>query len=112
MPATIASSARPAAAFEMSACLAMWSINSVLFTYAPPYLTIASLRVARRTAYCICSRVLLFAARAENVVEDLNDYSTATVYECQGEAKELTGSERISCRRAAKRAGFPDFVNV
>jgi hypothetical protein len=55
---------------------------------------------------------LLFAARAENVVEDLNDYSTATVYECQGEAKELTGSERISCRRAAKRAGFPDFVNV
>jgi hypothetical protein len=55
---------------------------------------------------------LLFAARAENVVEDLNDYSTATVYECQGEAKELIGRERISCRRAAKRAGFPDFVNV
>jgi hypothetical protein len=48
----------------------------------------------------------------ENVVEDLNGYSTAAVYECQEEAKELIESERISCRRAAKRAGFPDFVNV
>jgi hypothetical protein len=48
----------------------------------------------------------------ENVVEDVNDYSTATVYECQEEARELIGSKRISCRRAAKRAGFPDFVNA
>jgi len=36
MPATIASRARPAAALEMSACLAMWSINSVLFTLCTP----------------------------------------------------------------------------
>ncbi len=32
IPAMIASRARPDAALEMSACLAMWSINSVLFT--------------------------------------------------------------------------------
>jgi hypothetical protein len=36
IPATMASRARPAAAFEISACLAMWSISSVLFTYSPP----------------------------------------------------------------------------
>jgi hypothetical protein len=48
----------------------------------------------------------------ENVFEELSGYSTATVYECQEEAKELIGSERISCRRAAKRAGCPDFVNA
>jgi len=35
MALTVASSARPAAAFEMSACLAIASINSDLFTASP-----------------------------------------------------------------------------
>src|SRR5207237_2769456 len=35
MEFTVASSARPAAAFEMSACLAMASISSDLFTNVP-----------------------------------------------------------------------------
>ena len=35
--------------------------------------------VARRTAYCICSQLLLSAAQStQNMVEAVNGYSTAT----------------------------------
>jgi hypothetical protein len=57
------------------------------------------------TAFVICGA-------DENMVEALNSYSTATVYECQEEAKE-SGKKRTNQLPArCKRAGFPEFVNA
>ena len=46
------------------------------------------------------------------MVEALNSYSTATVYECQEEANE-SGKKRTNQLPArCKRAGFPEFVSA
>jgi hypothetical protein len=49
MAPTAASKARPAAAFEMSACTAMCSINSLLFTVSPRIILIFA---GRRGHHC------------------------------------------------------------
>ena len=47
-----------------------------------------------------------------DVVEAVNDYSTATVYECQEEQKNLEKKKANQLPARCKRADFPQFVNA
>jgi len=104
MPATSASRARPAAALEMSACLAIWSINSVLFTYAPPYSN-CRVRFFCLVQRCAAVRIAFvhwfcYRRRERDRIENSNSYSTATRNECQAK-----GWVTQRSRRAVRRVG-------